>query len=232
VAKKTSTTPRGVAGYTHLNEPDTKFNDAGIYSVKLALSAADAEPLIESLTALQQEAFKQAKIDVPIAAKAKGKKAKVVKLASDNPWCELDNGDFEFNFKMKASGISKKTGKVWTRTPAIFDIHGVALKNVPNIGAGSVLRVAYTAEGFYTALVGAGVSLRLEGVKVINLVEFGGASAAALGLDSEEEDVEDGFEASEEHLTAKPRAAAAQAEADPEFEDDAAEEGDDEDPEL
>ena len=54
---KTITTPAGVARYPHLNRPDTKFDEIGVYKVNLELTAEEAEPFISQVEALLAEFF-------------------------------------------------------------------------------------------------------------------------------------------------------------------------------
>ena len=88
---------------------------------------------------------------------------------------------------MKASGVRKSDGKPWTRQPAIFDGQGnyIPSDRRPQIGGGTEGKVSFELSGFYTTLVGAGVSLRLQGVQILSLVEFGGGSAESHGFEAE-----------------------------------------------
>lgn len=97
-------------------------------------------------------------------------------------------GEYEFNFKMKASGVSKKTGKPWTRKPAVFNAKGKPMSDEEKakVGGGSVVKVAYEITPFYTAALGAGVSLRLEAVQVLELKSFQARDASAFGFGEEE----------------------------------------------
>jgi hypothetical protein len=167
--------------YPHLNKPDTKFNTEGVYRVKLNLPADEAAELVEKIDAAMEHAYEEA----VNAAETPGK-AKRVKRA-DAPYQEDEDGSINFNFKLTASGISKKDGTPWEMKPAIFDARGQVIPhNTVRIGGGSLIRVSFEMNEFYTALVGAGVSLRLRGVQVIELVEWGG-NAESHGFGDEEE---------------------------------------------
>ena len=90
-----------------------------------------------------------------------------------------------FRFKLKAK-VTPKQGDPFEQRPAIFDAKGKPLQEA-KIGGGSKVKVAYELIPYYTAIAGAGVSLRLKAVQVIDLVEFsGGASADAFGFGEEE----------------------------------------------
>lgn len=181
------TTPKGRANWPKLTEPDTKFNADGVYSVKLALGTADAQGVIEVIEAERAKAIEDAKAEA-----GKGKKVKV----ADPPYVvDEENDTVTFNFKMKASGKTK-AGEVFTQKPALFDAHLNPLPAGVKIGGGSLVRVSADVVPFYTKLIGAGVSLRLRAVQVIELVEFGG-DGASYGFEAEE----DGF-AAEDDTTA------------------------------
>lgn len=184
------TTPKGVAVYPRLTEPDTKFNAAGVFSVKLRLSAEDAQPLIDKIDALIQEKYAADQAELMKGdGKAKAK-AKSMKYA-DKPYKAAvdDNGDetgeYEFNFKMNHQVTDKKTGKVSLLYPKIFDAAGKELKPAPAIWGGSIIKVAGQFNPFNTT-VGVGVSMRLGAVQVIELVSGGGGNATSYGFGEEE----------------------------------------------
>ena len=187
-------TPRGVFVYPKLNEPDTKFNAEGIYSLRLRLSSDEAKPLIEKI-----EAAAAAKFDAEKAELMKGDgkskaKAKQLKMVSDKPYRAVvdddgnETGDVEFNIKMRAQRTDKKTGKVIKMKPAIFDAKGKELKAPPMIWGGTEGKVSGEFVPFATN-IGVGVSLRLAGVQILDLVSGGQRDAKSLGFEEE-----DGYE--------------------------------------
>lgn len=182
------TTPKGVAVYPRLTEPDTKFNAAGVFSVKLRLSEEDAQPFIDRIEALAKEKFEAEKAELMKGdGKAKAK-AKSLKYA-DKPYKAAvdDNGDetgeIEINFKMNHKVTIK--GKETLLYPKIFDAAGKELKPAPAIWGGSVIKVAGQFNPFSTT-VGVGVSLRLSAVQVLELVSSGGGNAESFGFGAEE----------------------------------------------
>ena len=191
----TFTSQAGRALFPKLTEPDTKFKEEGEYSVKLILTAAEAAPIRERCEAIRQQAFDE-RFEEIRSEKPKMSAEKIresIKLADlpikpyEDPDTGEETGEYQVNFKMKASGVSKKTGKEWTRRPLIFD----AQNNPVNpdgleIWSGSVLKVAYTLSPFCTAALGAGVSIRLLGVQIIELVSGNARDAASLGFEKEE----------------------------------------------
>lgn len=188
--KKTLVTPKGTAVYPKLIEPDTKFNAEGVYSVRLRLDEADEAALIEKLQVMYDDAYVE---NCKAEKKQKLKKADVPwkpETRKDENDVEVETGAMLFNFKMKASGTSRKTGKKWSKRPSLYDAKGASLMKQADsmkIGGGSKIKVAYTVSSFYTGALGSGISLRLEGVQIIDLVESGNnRSAASMGFGAEE----------------------------------------------
>ena len=176
--------PAGIAQYPRLTRPDTKFKADGEYKVTLVLPGAEAQPLIDLINKEMGESLIQARRDNPT-------KAKSIKAASDKPYKAVtddegnETGDVKFNFKMAAKVTSKISGQSWEQKPDLFDAKGKVLIN-PKIGGGSRVKVAFELYQFYTALVGAGVSLRLRAVQVLDLVEYNSRSASGYGFGEEE----------------------------------------------
>ncbi len=193
--KETLISPAGRALYPKLHEPDTKFKKDGEYSVKLLLTEADAKPLLEMCEKLRQQAFDDE------VAKVKAEKPKMsldkikekIDIAElpikpyEDPETGEETGEYQINFKMLASGVSKKTGKPWSRRPAIFDSRNQPVNPAKvHIWGGSVLKIAYSVEPFCTPALGAGVSVRLEAVQIIELVSGGQRSAEGYGFGAQE----------------------------------------------
>tara|TARA_R110000772_G_scaffold194552_3_gene305296 strand:+ start:715 stop:1323 length:609 start_codon:yes stop_codon:yes gene_type:complete len=177
-------TPAGRAIYPWLINPDTKFNALGEYKVSLSLNTSEAEPLIKKI----DEAMEKAKTLAP-----EGKKVKV----SDPPYFnevdgdEQETGNVLFKFKSKAQ-IQTKDGKTIKITPKLFDSKGTLLKDVTEIWGGSTIKISADIAPYFVGAVGAGVSLRLKAVQIIELVT-GGNNADSYGFESTE-----GYEVSKE----------------------------------
>lgn len=170
------TTPKGTAKYPWLSVPDTKFNSDGEYKVTLVVPVEEADTILQFLDEQMSASEAKAKKENP------GKKVKV----ADAPYkVDEENGNVEINFKLKAR-VNMQNGDSFEQKPALFDAKGKPIQDV-NVGGGSKIKVSYECVPFYTALIGAGVSLRLRAVQVIDLVEFtGGADASAYGFEEEE----------------------------------------------
>lgn len=194
MAKKLTATPVGDAVYPHLTvgKPDTKFTAEGVYHVKLTRPNDEwTQNLVAEIDAAAQSALAEAKKEYAGKKPEKGKKPPKLSLCDDMPYTQDEDGTVTFNFKMKAQG-KDKDGKTFTLAPTIVDAKGKPVKGA-KIGGGSKLRVSFALESFYQPKLGAGVTLRLYGVQIIDLVEYGGRSAASLGFD----EVEGGFDGSE-----------------------------------
>jgi hypothetical protein len=174
-------TPTGIAQYPHLTKPDTKFNPDGEYKVNLELSDPDAIATITSFLDEQTaNAIQKAKEE------NKGKKIK----ESDPPYTvDEETGKCVVRFKLKAK-VTPKTGEGWAQKPALFDAKGAPITGSINIGGGTKMKVSYECVPYYTAIAGAGVSLRVRAVQILELVEYGSAGAGAFGFGEE-----DGYEA-------------------------------------
>lgn len=118
----------------------------------------------------------------------KNPKATKVKEGSLPYRIDDETGEYIIKYKMKAQFQYK--GKTITQRPTLFDAKKTKLAEDTKIGGGSVIRVAAEVNPYYTPALGAGISLRLKGVQVLELRTYGESSADSLGFDSE-----DGFEA-------------------------------------
>lgn len=176
------TTPVGVAKWPHITKPDYKFKDAGEYHTKLRIGKEDFEENLKgTIDEIYEDAIKRAKAD---NAKNKKKPPKVL----DTPYyLDEETNEYEVSFKAKYSWVDKVTKEVKTRAIPIFNSAGAIIKS-PNlkVGNGTTMRVSFVIDPFHTAL-GVGVSLKLEAVKILNLVEYG-ASADSYGFGEDESD--------------------------------------------
>lgn len=189
-SKQTHTSPKGVAIYPRLNSPDYKFKDEGEFKVKLSMPLEQAQAFIDKI----EEARAEAVADMKAERAAKGNKKKMKE--ADPPYEEMEDGTVQFNFKMKHKVKGKKDGKVYKLFPALFDAKGKPLAKGINIGGGSVLKVAFNFVPFDTPAAGAGVTMRMSAVQVIDLVEFGQKSASGFGFGEEDGFDSEGYEGS------------------------------------
>jgi hypothetical protein len=180
--------PEGVSQYAWLTQPDTKFDDSGHYKVNLIIPTDKASSLIKQI---DEEMIKS------MATAKDSNKGKTIKSANAPYDNELDDdgkptGNTIFKFKRKAQIITKD-GKVVPFKVALFDSKGVPLTDV-NVWSGSKMKASAELVHWFTAMAGAGVSLRLRAVQITELVEGGsGSNAEGFGFD----EVKDGYKAPE-----------------------------------
>lgn len=195
MAYPTFTTSRGVAaGFVTLNQPDTKFDADGKFSVALAFPEDD--PTLQKIeaeaTRLAEEKLEEVKADLI----EKGKKAVANKLtlvnlirAEEDDETGEETGRKIIKATMKHSGVSKKTGKAWKRWPDYFNAKGQQLKNPPGIGSGSEMKMNIELFPYYAANdKTVGCTFRLNGVQILKLVSFGQRDAGSYGFGAEEGD--------------------------------------------
>jgi hypothetical protein len=174
------TTPAGKALWPWLSSPDTKFKSEGIYKVDLVIPKGECLELCERLNeaskAAQAAAVKDAK--TPLAKKS---------ITVAEPYTdEVDEsgeptGNIVFKFKTNAS-FTGRDGQVVKVAPKAFD---AAAKEIPmpNVYSGSRLRVSFSPFPYHNpATRQAGISLRLHGVQILDLVTGGRGDAASYGF--------------------------------------------------
>jgi len=197
-------TPRGVAIFPALNEPDYKFKkDTGEWHarIRVAPDAAGLDELRDYADRLLDEFFEK-KIAELKAAK-KGALLKELKKAPNpvKPEVDSETGDETGQFVLRGAmsyHITIKNGpnagKKFYKKPDFFDKSGKALKVPPKMGGGSELKLSvrpkpYETDGGKTL----GVSFELLGVQILKVVEGGQRSAASHGFGQEEgDDIEEG----------------------------------------
>lgn len=181
------TTPTGIAVYPRLNEPDTKFDKDGVYSVELRLDLEDPE-VEKFLAALQtcEERSYQALCEEHGGATPKKLKRAPMPFKEEEG---MEGGlpkTMRIKFKLKAKAGNAK--KSWTQRPIIYDALGSPYDPIPSVGSGSEIRVAFQVVPYFTAMVGAGVSLRMKAVQIRRLVTFTpGDSFVSFGFEADPE---------------------------------------------
>jgi|TARA_A100001388_G_scaffold272398_1_gene252640 hypothetical protein len=165
---KTFTTPRGVAYYPYISAPDTKFDEQGHYKVNLCIPKEEAQPIIEQIKGELVAGIKALKEAKPNA------KIKQAPLPFEDELDEDDQATGNVIIKFKSKAAYK---------PAIFDSKGTPMMK-SNIYAGSILKVNGSIAFYNSPAVGAGVTLRLRAVQVIEYVE-GAVGATKFGFGEE-----------------------------------------------
>ena len=162
------TTPVGVASYPWLKDADYKFDkEKGIYSCNIYVDDAEAKDLISVIDKSYTE---------NLAEQKKLNKGKTIK-PGPKPYVS-ENGKTLFKIKMKG-----KIGDVEIR-PVVIDSSGQPMTDIVVYG-GSKVKVSADLIPYYVATTGAGISLRLVGVQVLELQTKPMPSMANLGFKEE-----------------------------------------------
>lgn len=192
--------PVGAAVFPKLAKPDTKFNNDGVYSVHLALEGDEAEAFAGVIHEQMDKSLEEAreKLEKERDEATGAKKTKLGKALekleqADPPFSpEYDRKTGEetgrtlFNFRAKASG-QRNDGERWERGPIpTFDAKKNRMDDPGQVGFGSIIKVSYLLDRFFTPQVGAGVTLRLAAVQVLELKSFGKRTADDYGFGEEE----------------------------------------------
>ncbi len=184
-------TPRCVFIFPKLTKADTKYKAEGEYRVKGRFTLdAVAPEVIEKLTAARDALVEETK--AALKAKKEGAKLKALKVldlftAETDKETGTETGFSLINAKMQASGISKKDGTPWKRSPKLFDAQGNKLAANKQIWGGSEGKIAVEALAYYTPKDNqVGMAFYLNAVQVLKLVSGGGDNAADHGFGAEE----------------------------------------------
>lgn len=166
--KKTQmTSPKAPCRYPWLNRPDTRWKDGGEYHVDLIFD--DDNSYLEEIQALAEELFAKEQANMKPAQKKTVKLVPVAKPVLDEEGEET--GQSCLTFKTVASYVDKKTDQLKQVTVKLYDGAGKPVKKMPNIGNGSVLRVAFTPK-LQVVKKEAFLSLYMNAVQLISLVEW------------------------------------------------------------
>lgn len=154
-------TPIGTAVYPKLVEPDTAFDEVGVYTCKLHVSKEDYDAFKAKVDVLAQAAY-----DAECQ-----KQGKTVKKSKNFPVRITQDGEYEILAKQKAK-VTTRAGEVIDFTIPLFDSEVKAITNKPKIGSGSKIRVSATFYPWYVASQGWGYTLRLKEAQILELVEY------------------------------------------------------------
>jgi len=181
---------RGIAIYPHLNEPDTKFDDIGVYQLQLRLGPEEGQELIDKIENIRDQAYKDE------CKKAKKPKLKKADLPFTEEYDDDSNptGNWLFRIKLKA-----QTGRGLAQRPTLVDAKAQPMTEA--IGSGSEVNVDFDPRPWFVAALGVGVTLRLRGVQVLDLKEYGGSSVSFQAMEGfESASASMSTKATEEHI--------------------------------
>ena len=172
----TLTTPRGIAVYPHLNEPDTKFDSqrakGGEWHVDLRIPEEQALPIVEKLESTLKEWMK--------VKNAEQKEAKRKPYKRFNtPWEQIEDeegnptGDYLFKFKRGAQWTDRD-GNLRTNKIEFVDAQRQTIGKMTDIiGGGSELCIHFSVRGWASPL-GISVALDILKVQVVKLASHEG----------------------------------------------------------
>ena len=150
------TTPAGRAVQPCLSIPDTRHSPKGVYSVRLRLSAADAQPYISFI----DEAMRRVLVQSQISTRDEGAAPRM--KAARVPYITEASGTVVLPFKIKADSNGGRTKK---RGPQLFNERGELAPGLA-IEDGAIITVRFVVSPFCTGF-GAGVTLHLRSVQLI-----------------------------------------------------------------
>lgn len=178
-------TPKGTLVYPWLTKPDTKFNPQGEYRTTLAVPQESCEEFCKKLDKILDDFFNEE------VEKAKPQDKKKIKKAE--PYTPQYNdageetGNMIFKAKLKAE-VTMKSGESYTQKPKLFDAKGAAIPASVNPYGGTQAKLSVQVVPYcMPATKECGLSLRLQAVQVIQLVQgSGGGNADSYGFEEED----------------------------------------------
>jgi hypothetical protein len=164
---KQAVSPIGTLSWPWLTKPDTRYNAEGVYKTSLIVNDVDAKPLMDLCTEVFIAEFGQAKLKKAVMPFDEELDA------NGNP-----TGNIVFKFKSK-------------RAPGLFDAKAKPIAKTLNVASGTTAKIA-TALNPYATGVNTGVSMYLNDVQILELVEYGANAANKFQQEDGFEFVDDG----------------------------------------
>jgi len=172
---------KGSANWAKVFTPDTKFNPAGVYSIDVIVPEDEAASICEQLDNLCEEEFNNhVKANPKLKASLSIRKPYAPELDENGD----ETGNIVFRAKKNAGGVRKDGSKWKGSAPIVMDSKRNPVTGIL-IGNGSTVKVAIDLVPYMMqATKQVGLSCRLVGLQVIELIEYAGKSMF---------DEEDGF---------------------------------------
>lgn len=165
----------GQALWAKVFEPDTKFDANGIYSINILVPETEAQEVCEYLDSVVKDKFEE-----EVKANPK-KRNSLTTRPGYEPHLDQDGNKtdkVEFKIKLKAL-VQRRDGTTYAQKPIVVDAKRTPMDKDTLIGNGSKVKAAFEAVPYVMASTKqVGVSLRLKGVQVISLVEYGGTGGS------------------------------------------------------
>ena len=178
------TTPRGVARFPWLVEPNTRFNEDGVFQCDLIVSDKDGKEFAKTLKKLMKTYHDE---ELRKSGKSKIRIADLPCRPFEDESGEYDDNNYFIRAKQDAQYTSK-AGKTVKNKVVQFD----SKNNVINeqVGSGSVLKMAVVPYFWNVPSKGIGITLRLQAVQVLELQTYNSPSqktADGFGFTTEEQ---------------------------------------------
>ncbi len=163
----------------HIVEPDTKFNALGEFKVVAYPTQEAMAPHFDDMRAILTAALPIYQEEENAEAAKKKRKPKELKLSDTQPWLapEMEDGTIQLKLK-RAARYTDKDGAVVDINLPIVDSKGKYLSKeqvaAAKVGNGTEFRAVVTARPYNMATQGVGISLRLEKIQLIKVVQYGG----------------------------------------------------------
>ena len=173
----------GSALWAKVQEPDTKFDPDGTYSISVLVPETEAQEMCEYLDDIVEKAYAE-----EIKNSPKKKAALSTRKGYDYNYDQEGNQTdlIEFKIKLKAK-VNRQDGTSFSQKPIVVDAKRQPLNPDIAVGNGSDVKVAFEPRPYVmNSTKQVGVSLRMKGVQVINLVEYGNSVSTMF-------DEEDGY---------------------------------------
>lgn len=178
---KNYVTPDGVAKYAHLNQPQTNFKAQGVYGVHLIIDPNDptVAAWINGLKDEETKGFAAAQKENPKAVN----KTVLMKpdTSKDSDGNDIPTGKIVVKFSHDAAGVRKDKTE-WTWKPDLFDANGTPLPKGIVVYGGSKIAVSYQMKPVLMPTGDFYLSLKLQGVQILSLVDSFTREASSLGF--------------------------------------------------
>ena len=151
------TTPKGIAKWPYLIEPDIEFNPDGLFHTKLSCKKSESVNIKKAIDDMIAQEIKKQHDSSPDKA-----------IKKSLPYTE-EGEEIIFNFKMKAKGTRKSDGKPFTQEPNIVNADLTPFNKDQKIWGDSILKITFEPYA-WNMPVGIGCTLRIKTVQVLELV--------------------------------------------------------------
>lgn len=171
-------TPTGSAMWAKITEPQTsQFNPVPMYSMNVIFKP---EEVAELKTKLQQQLDEFYDVTLSELKPAKQKSLQKADIFREE---EDREGNLTGNLEMRTKQYAKDFKGNDMAMP-IVDSKGKLIEDCPLVGNGSKVRAKVYPKPYYMASSNTvGITLRLNGVQIIDLIEYGNASSGFDAVD-------------------------------------------------